>query len=189
MERDGPGIFRRTDGIADMQVRNTGHGHDIPDPGLMHFHPVQAVKLVQLADLHPAQFVRVMMVDYHTLLVYPEGPVVNFSDPDTPHVLVIVNGADEHLGIRVRIPFGGRDIVYNRLKQRLHAFRLIFHPLFGKPLPGRGKYKGAVQLFVRSVQIHKKLQPLVYNLVRPGLRAVNLVDAHNRRQIQFQGFP
>ena len=46
----------------------------------------------------------------------------------------------------------------------------------------------ALQLLVRSVQIHEQLEDLVHDLLGPRLRAVDLVDADDDRQIQRKGF-
>ena len=116
LERDRHRIFRRTDGVADVDIRDTGHSHDGSDLCTLDLHPVQAVKLIQLSDLHSPSLVHVMMVYDDAVLIDPQGTVVDLSDPDPAHVLVIVDGTDEKLGISLRISLRSRDIADDRFK-------------------------------------------------------------------------
>ena len=50
------------------------------------------------------QAVRVVVVDHDRVLVGADRAVVHLADADAAHILVVVDGADEDLGVRLRIP-------------------------------------------------------------------------------------
>ena len=187
LEGDGLRVLRRADGIPDVDVRDAGDGHDGADSRLLHLHAVQTVELIQFSDLDLFELVRVVVVHQHALLVHPNGAVVHLADSDAAHVLVVVDGADEHLGGGVGIPLRGRDVVEDGLKEGRHIRLRIVQLLLGKATLGGRVQEGAVQLLIGGVQIHKELQNLVYHLLGAGLRAVDLVQADDHRQIQVQG--
>ena len=186
LERNGFRVIRGTDGIADMDIRNTGDGNDGTNSRLLHLHSLKTVKLIELSYLDFLKLIRLMMVYQNTFLVHLKSPVVHTSDADTANELVVVNGAYEHLGLRVRISLRCRDMVYNGFKQGTHVRFRILNLVFCESAPGRCVDKGAVQLLIRCVQVHHKLQRLVYDIPWSGLRPVNLVDAYDDGQVQIQ---
>ena len=125
LERDGYRVICGADRIADVDICNTGNGYDGADAGRFHFYFVQTVELVQLADLDALFFVRVVMVYQYGVHVDTDFAVVHFADTDTAHIFVVVDGADEHLCACLRISFGSRDVVQDRLKQGNHVFWLV----------------------------------------------------------------
>ena len=126
------------------------------------------------------------MVYNHAFLIDLQRTVINFSDTDTSYILVVVNGADQHLGICIRISLRCRNIVHNCLKQRTHIYFRILQLFFGKAGSCRCENKRAVQLLIRCIQIHKQLQNLVNYLIRSCFRAVNFIDADNNGKIHVQ---
>ena len=94
LERDCLRVFRRADGIADMDVRNARNSDNGADAGFLYIDFVQAVKFVQLADFDLFQLVRVVMVDNDGFLVDFQRTVVHLADADAPDIFVVVNRAD-----------------------------------------------------------------------------------------------
>ena len=186
LEGDSLGILRRADGVSDVEIRDTGNGHDGADVGLRHIHFFQSVKFIELADPHFFPPVRIVVVYHHSVLVDFQGTVFHLADADAAHILVVVDGGDQHLGIGVRIAGGSRDVVDDGLKQRRHVFSLVRQIPHREALLGGGVDEGAVQLLVGGVQIHEKFQHLVHNLLGPCLGPVDLVDADHNRKIQIQ---
>ena len=172
-----------------MNVCDAGNGHDRADPGLAYLHLIKALKLIELSDPNLAELIRLVVVHDHTLLAGLHRAVVHLSDPNPAHIFIVVNRADKHLRLRVRIPLWRGNVLQNCFKQRRHIRLRIIYIALCKARPGGGIDKRAVKLLVRSVQIHEKLQNLVHHLVRPGLRAVNLVHAHNHRKRQIKRLP
>ena len=110
LERDRFRIFHVTQGITDMDFRDTGDGYDRTDTGFLYFYFIQTVKLVQLADLYFFLFGRIMMVHQHHFLVDSDLTVVHFTYTDTSYIFVVVDGTDQHLCTCVRITFRSRDV-------------------------------------------------------------------------------
>ena len=169
-----------------MDVGDAGDGHDGADLRFLHLHAVQTLELVELADLHAVQLVRLVMVHDGHFLVHADGAVVHLADADAAHVFVVVDGADQDLGELVRIPLGRRDVLHDGLKQRLHVHVAVVHVISCPAGAGAGKDKGAVQLTVIRLEIHKKLEDLVHDLRRACLGTVALVHADHHVQVQLQ---
>ena len=102
-------IVSCTESITDVDVRNTGDCNDSTDGSTFNLNLVQTIKLIQLADLYTLTLVRVMMVQKHQVLVYGNSSALNFTDTDTSHILVVVDGADKNLCISVRISLRSRN--------------------------------------------------------------------------------
>ena len=84
------------------------------------------------------------MVYDHAVLVYLQASVVDLADTDTANKLVVVDGADQHLGVCVRISLRSRDIIDDSLKQRAHINFRIIQLFLCEAGTGRCKYKRAV---------------------------------------------
>ena len=98
LERNRLRVIRGTDGIADMDIRNTGDGNDGTNTRLLHLHSLKTVKLIELSYLDLLKLIRLMMVYQNTFLVHLKSPVVHTSDADTANELIVVNGAYEAPG-------------------------------------------------------------------------------------------
>ena len=106
-----------------MDLGNTGDGNDGANGGFLHIHLLQAVELIQTADLDFMLLVRIMMIQKRQLLVDGDGAVLHLADADPAYVFIVIDGADQDLGILIRIAFRRGDIFQDRLKQRLHILR------------------------------------------------------------------
>ena len=188
LERDWIRIIDGAYGIADMQILNTGQSNDGTDGCALHFRFFQAVKLIQLADADLLEFVRIMMINHHSVLIDGDGAAGDFSDTDTANIFIIVDGADQNLQRTIFITLRSRNVINNRIEQRLHIFLLIGKTAHGITVAGGSKDERAVKLLVAGVQVHEQLQNLIHHLLRAGFRAVALVDAHDNRKAQVQGF-
>ena len=113
--------------------------------------------------------------------------VIYFADTDAAYIFIIVNGTDQNLSVGIRISFRRRDVIQDGLKKRHHILGTVLQLQHGIAcLCGRID-KGAVQLLIRSVQIDEQFQHFIDDFGRAGLRTVDLVDADDDRELQFQG--
>ena len=128
------------------------------------------------------------MINDNNFLIHADGAVVHFPDTDTAHIFIVVDGADQYLGRRVRVSFRGRNVVQDGVEQGGHVFPFLFRIQRRVSAFGGCKYERAVQLLFRSVQIDQKLQDLVDDFFWARFRAVDLIDAYDDRQIQVQRF-
>ena len=80
----------------------------------------------------------------------------------------------------------GRDIVKDRVEQRLQVLVLVVQVADAVAVTRRRVEERALELLIRGVQIHHQLQRLVHDLLRSRLRAVDLVDADDDGKIEIQ---
>ena len=125
LERNWIWIFRRTKGVSDVDICNTGNGYNRADTCLFNLYFIKSIKFIKFADLYFFHLVRVVVVAEHDLLINADSPVFHFSDADTAHILVVVNGTDQNLCGSFRISCWSRDILQYGFKKGLHAFWCI----------------------------------------------------------------
>ncbi len=128
-----------------------------------------------------------MVVADDHFLVHLDNAVVHLADADAAHVLVVVDGADQHLCAGLGISLRGGNVVHDGLEEGLHIGAVSVGIHGSHACLRRGVDKGAVQLRIVRVQLQEQLQHLVHHLIRPGLGAVYLVDAYDDRELQLQG--
>ena len=56
----------------------------------------------------------------------------------------------------------------------------------GPSASSAGVEQGEVELFFGGIEVDEKIENIVMDLVRTGIRTVDLVDDHNRFQIEFE---
>ena len=188
LERNGLRVVSCTECITDVDICDTGDCNNSSDGSALNFNFVQSVKFVEFADLYALVFVRVMMVQKHQLLVYGNGSALNLADTDTAYILIVVDGADKNLRISVRISLRSRNRIKDGLKKRSHILRFVLKVTNCIAGFCGGIQERAVQLLVRCIQIHEKFQNFVHNFFRTCFRTVDLVDADNNMQVQFESF-
>ena len=127
-------MIRRTQGITDVEIGNTGDGHDGANGSFTDLNFVQTVKLVELADLYTALLVRLMMVDKDAVLIDLDDTVLYFTDTDTSNVFVIVDGTDQDLGSGSLITFGSGDIAQIVSKRGTMSLDFLVRSRVAKPL-------------------------------------------------------
>ena len=138
-----------------MKLGNPGNCHDITNLCIFHFHLFKTVKFVQTADFYLQFFILVMRIDNHHILIYLQCTVFHLSYTDTSHILIVIDGTDQHLCRCFRISLRRRHIIQNRIQQRTHIFRFILHIPYSISAFRGSIYKRAIQLFFRSVQLNE----------------------------------
>ena len=123
------------------------------------------------------------MVDDNRILINLQHAVVHLADADASYIFIVINRADEHLRICVRVAGGRRDIVDDRLEERGHIPVLAIRREHCVALPCRCVNEGAVKLLVGGIKVHEKLKHLVHNLCGACLGAVDLIDADDDREL------
>ena len=78
-------------------------------------------------------------------------------------------------------------MLHNLVQQRRAIHRsLTLRAVHEITIAGRAVYKRCLKLLLCCIQIQQQLQHLVMHLHRVGMRAVNLIDDHNRQQPLLQ---
>ena len=125
-----------------------------------------------------------MMIDDQRILVQADGSVVDLSYADPAYIFIVINGTDQDLKSGFRITLRCGNMRNDGLKQRLHIRTRFIGRIGGYPFSGRSIDEGAVQLIIRRVQIHQKLQNLFLDLCRTCIRTVDLIHTDDDGQIQ-----
>ena len=86
---------------------------------------------IQFTDADFFHTVRIMFVDYDGVHAYSDCSVVYLADTDATYVLIVINGADQYLGIGIRVTFRSRDILKDCLKKEAS------YPVLRRSDPGR----------------------------------------------------
>ena len=188
LERDRIRCVDRADRITDVKLRDAGKCDDGTDRCRGNLNLVQTVKLIQLADLNLVFFIRIRVVDNDNVLVDRKCTTVYLADTDTSDILIVINCTDQHLGRTIFVAFRSRDIIQDRLKERLHILRFISQITNCITALCGSENKRAVQLLIRCIKIEEQLKYFVDDIVRTCLRTVNFVDTYDNWKIQLQCF-
>ena len=98
-----------------------------------------------------------MVVYNDNLLIDLYGTIVHLSHADSSHILVIIDGADKHLGSGSGVSLGSGDIVEDGFKKRLHVFPRHVQIQSGGACLCGGIDERAVKLGIVRVQIKEQL--------------------------------
>ena len=186
LEGDGRRRQRIAERIADVDALNARDCHDGAHVRFRDRHLGKPVEFEQAADLHLQLLFRRVVVHDHHFLVHAELSVIDLADADAADVFVIVDGGNEKLQRGVRITFGCWDRFEDGIEERPHVDALVAQILH-RPAVARGREdEGAVQLLLGSIQFQQQVQDLIHHFFGTGFRTVDLVDADDHVQVQFQ---
>ena len=120
-----------------------------------------------------------MVVADNDLLVDTNGTVVHLAHSDSAYIFVVVDGADQYLGTCLRVAAGSGDIIDDGLEERLHIRAKLIGVQGSDPGLCGGKYEGAVQLRIVSIQFQEQLQHFIHHFIWSGLGTIDLVDTYD----------
>ena len=101
-------------------------------------------------------------------------------------VVVPVEHGDPELQPHGRVEAGRRHRGQDRLEQRLQRLALDLEVGGGRARPGVGVEDRELELVLGGLQVDEQVVDLVQDLGRARVRAVDLVDDHDRRQPRLQ---
>ena len=179
-------MLRVAGGLADVQIRNAGDRDNIPQLGGGSLHPLEALKLVKLADLGVFVALFATTANSHGLAGLNAAPL-HPANTDAAHIAVVVDVGEQHLGGSLQVALGRGDLPQNHLKQRLHIRAGNIGVQAGAALPGGAVGHGKFQLVVVGPQLDEQIQHLVHHLGGPGAGPVDFVEHHQGLFAQAQG--
>ncbi len=182
--RQRPRALPLGEGLADAHLGEAGDGDDVPRTGLGDLHPPQPFVTVEQGDLDRSH-ATVETAERH-LLRLAQAAVEDPPDGQPADVVVVVQVGDEELERRLRIEarrrHGAHDLREERLQQLVRTVR-------STPAPSRASVAvehRELELLLGGVEVDEEVEDLVQHLTRPRVRAVDLVDHHDRRQPRLQ---
>ena len=124
----------------------------------------------------------------HVLAVL-DGAADHTAHHDPAHIVIVVQGVDQHLKRSVHIHVRSGDAFDDGAEQRFQVVAFVIHGQLGNALLGGGIDHREIQLVVVGVQFDEQVQDFVHHFFHPLIRTVDFVDDHHRFQMMFQGFP
>ena len=91
-----------------------------------------------------------IIADKH-LLIYLHAAALYAPDGYSSHILIIINGAYQHLKLSLGIAIGRVDMLDYLVKQRLEVLTHIIGIVRGQAESARAEHNGAVYLFLGGV--------------------------------------
>ncbi len=181
----GLDVIRVAQGVGNTQIVDAVDADDIPGAGVLGLHPVQpqvaanvehlALALVTVGGFH------------HHRLIGAQFPAGDTPHADNPHIVVVIQRGYLHLERGFRVDVRCRHALDDHLVQRRHVLGHIVRVIAGDAVERRGVDHRKIQLFVVGAQVVEQVEHLVHDPVRPGARAVDLVDHHDRLQALLEG--
>ena len=117
-----------------------------------------------------------------------QGAVYHAPDGEWAEVVVRNDVGYQHLDGGIGISFGRRNRIHDGRKEGLQVCHLAAKLGRALTVAGHGIDDREFDLLLGGVQVDEKIIDLIEDLGRPGVIAVNLVDDHDGRQMQFEGF-
>jgi hypothetical protein len=183
--RQRAGIFPLRQGLADVDLLDARHRHDVPRTGLGDLSPTQAVIAVEDGDLD--RFDPAVEAAVRDLLGLAHPAVEQAADGEAADIVVVVQGDDlelqRHLRVVDRRRHGTDDLFEQRLERLVGCVELA--P--AGPLPGVGVEDREVELVLGRVEVDEEVVDLVQHLADAGVRPVDLVDHDDRPQVRLEG--
>ena len=114
--------IRRTDGLADAQLFDTGDTNDIADGCGLSWNTLQALNLVEGDNLGAVGNGRVMVVADDDLVIDIESAAGDSADADASNEVVVVDGGNQHLCRAFRVTLRSRDLLEDGVEQDVQIF-------------------------------------------------------------------
>ncbi len=173
------------DGLADVDRLEAGDGHQIAGVGFGDLRALQPFEAVELGDLaldHGA----VAAADGHDV-ARADAAVDHAAQRDAAHVVIVVVVGDQDLQRRVRISLRSGDELVDGLEERLQVLLGIGELEGAGALAGDGVEDGELDLVLAGVEVDVEVVDLVQDLFHARVLAIDLVDDHDRGEVQLQG--
>ncbi len=176
--------FGITNRFADEHVLKTSEADDVARVRFLDLDALHALEMINrgdfvLRDLAAAVAANGGVADLHFSFD-------NFSERDTPDVIVVIQIRHENLKTISRLRARKRNVLHNRIKQRLHRAAGVFEFDFGVAFFRGAINERKIQLLIRRVERDEQFKNLVENFFRVRVLAVNLVDDHDRLRAGFE---
>jgi hypothetical protein len=172
--RQGDGVERVGQGVADAHAGDAGHGHDRPGTDLGLLLPLQVAEGIELGDA-PLGGVAVV-VDVGHGLPGLQSPGVQAADGDLAHVAAVLQRGDEQLRRAVGIDERRGDGVEDGIEQQRQVRPQLRRRRAGAAVGGLGVDDRELHLLLRRAQVDEQVEGGVDGVVGPGGGAVDLVD-------------
>ena len=105
---------------------------------------------------------------------------------DTSHIFVIINRRNQHLQRAAFVTLRRRNIVLYCFKQHLQILSLLILGKRRRARTSRTEYNWTFKLILACVKVYKQIKNFIRNLIKSGIRAVNLVYHNNDAVLHFQ---
>ena len=172
--------------LAQVDVLDAGQRHDVAGDRLGDADPADAVVGEDAADL--VGLALAVALDQQDVLPLADGAVVDAAGADLAEVVVVADRRGHELERADAVAVGLLDVAQDGLEEGLQVPVLVVQLVAGDPLLGRRVEHREIELLVVGAQLDEQVEDRVQHLVGAGVRAVDLVDDHDRAQPLLQRF-
>ena len=180
-----------------VDLRQTGHGHDVPGAGLLDLHQLDAARGRERGDRaverHDATRLDAavrrlrLLAQHRDTLAHAQAAVADAADGHAAHVVVGGEVGDEHLQRVTGHVTRRRRVRHEEVHERLQVLAGCVRVETGRAGAGVGVDDGKLDLAVRRAEVHEELVDVVHDDRGPRVGAVDLVDGHDHRQVLSHG--
>ena len=183
-QRQRPRILGAGYRLADGDAFHAGNSQQVARPADRLVHPLQSFERVQLGDARRV-LGSVQLADRHRVAEIQRA-LKDAPDRQPSQIVAVIQVRHQHLQHAVRIARRRRDMLQDRVEQRLQIVRIVFHrSLRHARLRHRVEHR-KIELVLGGVQIDEQIVDLVQHLRHARVRPVDLVDHHDGRQLGLQ---
>ncbi len=177
--------LRRAHRVRHRGLRETCDGDDVARLGLLDRHAVQTAIGEQLGQA-PGLNARSVRADRLHRHVEPRPALLDPAGEHPAEERIVVQNTRDHRERRLGVHLGRRHMAQDQLEQGGQVAPRTVQARIGPALPAGGVERRKVELFVGRTERGEQVEHFGQHLVRPGVRAVNLVDDDDGAQAAGQ---
>ena len=178
-------LLRVRDRVADGHVAEARQRHDLAHGRLGHLDALHALVDEDLADLRLDFLVA---VDEHDVLIRARLAAADAADGDAADVVIRFERRDHELQRAFLVAVRRRDLLDDRLHQRLKIVAFVLHLVLRDAVARRRVDDREIKLVIVRVELHEELEHFIIDIIDALVRLVDLVDDDDRLELLLQGF-
>src|SRR5439155_25028024 len=113
-----------------------------------------------------------------------DAAALNASDAESPDVIVVVDRRDEELQWTVGVAGRRRNLLEDRVEQRLHVVVRVFERRADESRASAGVKNWEIELLIRRAELDHQIENFVEHGLGPCIAAIDLVDDDDRKETE-----
>ena len=179
--RQGHRLIGIGDRVADIDRAQADHRDDVPGLGLLDLDPAELVEHQEIVD--GSGYAHVAGLHQEGLLTATDATGGDPTDGDAADIFGEVQRRAEHLERPVEVDHRPRDVLDDHIVERLDISRGRGRIMRREAGLARREDIREIELFLAGTLIRERIEDLVEDLGRAGVRPVDLVDHDDRPDV------
>ena len=127
-----------------------------------------------------------MVVADPDVLSDPYASPLDAADAYPSDIIVVVDGGHQQLQVSVLVTLRRLYVIYDRLKERFEILSRHFVRIAGGTASSGAEQHRTVKLLFAGSQVQQQFKDLIHDFMHPCVRAVDLVDHHDKHESELQ---